>query len=71
MDTKFFEMVISQGAFAVLFVWLFMDTRKENKERESRYQETINKLADKIGVVEEIREDVQAIKDKMDIKKGE
>lgn len=64
-------MVISQGAFAVLFVWLFMDTRKENKERESRYQETINKLADKIGVVEEIREDVQAIKDKMDIKKGE
>lgn len=71
MDTKFFEMVISQGAFAVLFVWLFMDTRKENKEREGKYQETINKLADKIGVVEEIREDVQAIKDKMEIKRGE
>lgn len=64
-------MVISQGAFAVLFVWLFMDTRKENKEREGKYQETINKLADKIGVVEEIREDVQAIKDKMEIKRGE
>lgn len=35
------ELIISQGLFAVLFVWLFFDSRKEAKERENRLMEQI------------------------------
>ncbi|WP_339185602.1 BhlA/UviB family holin-like peptide [Brevibacillus sp. FSL K6-6036] len=37
------EMIVSQGIFAVLFVWLFLDSRKESKEREIRLLEQIDK----------------------------
>lgn len=37
------EMIVSQGIFAVLFVWLFIDTRRESKDRESRLLEQIDK----------------------------
>lgn len=37
------EMIVSQGIFAVLFVWLFIDSRKESKQRETRLLEQINK----------------------------
>lgn len=30
------ELLVSQGIFAILFVWLFFDSRKEAKERENR-----------------------------------
>lgn len=30
------EQLISNGVFAVLFVWLLIDTRKEAKEREQK-----------------------------------
>lgn len=30
------EQLISNGVFAVLFVWLLVDTRKEAKEREQK-----------------------------------
>lgn len=30
------ELVISQGIFAVLFVWLFVETRKEARVRENQ-----------------------------------
>lgn len=37
------EMIVSQGIFAVLFVWLFLDSRKESKDREIRLLEQIDK----------------------------
>ena len=56
---------ITQGAFAVLFMWLLIDTRKDSKQREEKYQQTIDKLADKINIVEDIKEDVEEIKNKL------
>ncbi|MNP84429.1 hypothetical protein D3C76_1837300 [compost metagenome] len=47
----------------MLFVWLLMDTRKDSKEREVKYQETIDKLASSIGTIEDIKEDVEDIKE--------
>lgn len=57
--------VISNISFGALFVWLLWDTRKDSKQREERYQETIDKLADKIAIVEDIEKDVKEIKTKL------
>lgn len=63
---------ITQGIFAVLFIWLLFDTRKDSKEREIKYQSTIdknqqiiNELANKFNVVEDIKDDVELIKSKV------
>lgn len=37
------EQFVSNGVFAVLFLWLLVDTRKEAKERELKLLEQIEK----------------------------
>ncbi|MGG3845584.1 BhlA/UviB family holin-like peptide [Aeribacillus composti] len=37
------EQFVSNGVFAILFVWLLYDTRKESKEREQKLLEQIEK----------------------------
>ena len=41
MEAEIIKMVITQGIFAVLFVWLFFDTRKDSKQREEKYISTL------------------------------
>ncbi|MEN8433972.1 BhlA/UviB family holin-like peptide [Clostridium septicum] len=72
MDNEVIKIIASQGAWAVLFVWLFIDTRRESKTREERLQGIINKnqdviseLAEKFDVLENIQEDVTEIKIKI------
>ena len=65
MEGEVIKYFITQGAFAVLFMWLLIDTRKDSKQREEKYQHTIDKLADKINIVEDIKEDVEEIKNKL------
>lgn len=80
MESELLKYFLGQGAFGLLFVWLFMDTRKESKERERGYQATIlenqtiirenqatiSKLTDKFDIVEDIKEDVEVIKNKLE-----
>ncbi|WP_455789378.1 BhlA/UviB family holin-like peptide [Clostridium butyricum] len=73
MENELLKTIVSQGAWAVLFVWLFVDTRKESKTREEKLQNIINKnqeviseLAEKFDVVENIESDVKEIKIKLD-----
>ena len=73
MENEFIKTIVSQGAWAVLFVWLLIDTRKESKAREEKLQNIINKnqevisvLAEKFDVVEDIQADVTDIKIKLD-----
>lgn len=68
MDKQFWEFIVSQGVFATLFIGLFIHTIKMNKEREDKYQDIINKLADKISIVEDIKEDVKQIKEKIELR---
>ncbi|WP_315079993.1 BhlA/UviB family holin-like peptide [uncultured Clostridium sp.] len=77
MENEVIKTIVSQGVWAVLFVWLLMDTRKESKTREERLQTIINKnqevigeLAEKFDVVENIESDVKEIKIKLDVKEG-
>ena len=67
MESEFIKLFISQGAWAVLFIWLLFDSRKDSKQREERYINTIDKLTDKISIVEDIKEDVEEIKEKIGI----
>lgn len=73
MENELFKLIVSQGSWAVLFVWLLIDTRKESKVREEKLQGIINKnqeviseLADKFDVVENIQTDVTDIKNKLE-----
>lgn len=65
MDNELFKYLCTQGIFCALFVWLLWDTRKDSKQREEKYQATIDKLADKFNVVEDIKTDVEEIKIKL------
>ena len=73
MENELIKTIVSQGAWAILFVWLLIDTRKESKPREEKLQSIINKnqeviseLAEKFDVVEDIQADVTDIKIKLD-----
>lgn len=59
------SVVISNGVFAVLFVLLFFYQLKDSKQREAKYQKTIDELSKHIGVVHEIKEDVEELKNAM------
>lgn len=65
MENEIMTYLISNISFGALFVWLLWDTRKDSKQREEKYQATIDKLADKISIVQDIKEDVEEIKNKI------
>ena len=50
---KIIEIGMSQGLWALLYLYLFFRMLKENKEREDKYQETIRTLSNNIeaGIV--------------------
>lgn len=43
MEEQVFNLFIKEGGFALLFVWMLFHTMKNNKERETKYQEVIDK----------------------------
>ncbi|MBU5215080.1 BhlA/UviB family holin-like peptide, partial [Heyndrickxia oleronia] len=42
MDANLAQYFLTQGPFAVLFVWLFYSSRKESQEREKQLYQTID-----------------------------
>lgn len=70
MEEKILELASTQGIWAVLTVALIFyilknqekrDLRQE--EREKKYQEIISNLTDKLNLVEDVKKDVEEIKD--------
>ena len=43
MEEQIFNALLKEGGFALLFVWMLFSTMKNNKERELKYQEVIDK----------------------------
>lgn len=66
MWDNIFEMATKSGIWAVLFVSLFFIQLKDSKNREGKYQQTIDSLADKLKVVLDIQESVEDIKNLFD-----
>lgn len=66
MENEIIKIVISNGIFCSLFVWLLIDTRKDTKQREGKYQEIITSLSDKIGIIDIMKDDIKSIKTDVD-----
>lgn len=73
MESELLKTIVNNGAWAVLFVWLLIDTRKESKAREEKLQEIIDKnqevisdLAENLEVVKTTQKDVADIKVKLE-----
>ena len=60
--SKILELGVSQGIWAALYIYLFFRMLRENKAREDRYQETIDRLSDNIEVgIERIQEKLDSM----------
>ncbi|MBN1046165.1 MULTISPECIES: BhlA/UviB family holin-like peptide [unclassified Clostridium] len=57
---------LSQGLGYGMFACLLVYVLKTTGERELKYQELLDKMADKFNVVEDIKEDVKEIKLKIE-----
>ena len=60
---EFLNLDITQISYGALFVWLLFDTNKKNEAREKKYQDIIDNLSVNIGVINDVKEDVEEIKD--------
>ncbi|MGM0882585.1 MAG: BhlA/UviB family holin-like peptide [Bacillota bacterium] len=63
MESDVLKYFLTQGPFAVLFVWLLIYVIRANKERESRLHDLLDKFSDKYDVIiSEIRDIKERIK---------
>ena len=68
MYMEILENFLSNGTeitFSVLFVGLFIWNIRTNDEREKRYQDTISTLTSALNGYEDLKEDVQYIRQKL------
>lgn len=70
MESELFKVAASQGVWAVLSVVLIFYILKSQEkidfkqdEREKNYQDIISRLTDKFNIIEDVKTDVQEIKD--------
>jgi len=65
MWDEFVSTVITNGIFATLFVGLLVYELKDYRKRESKCQKTIESLSNKINTIDEIKQDVIEIKERI------
>ncbi len=53
--------VVSYGVFAMLFVFLFFYQLKDSAKREESYRETIEALTESLGVMKELKEQIDQL----------
>ena len=61
-----FNLALNNGLWAVLFLVLLFYVLKDSRAREKKYQETIDKLGKSLASIENIKEDVEIIKNKLE-----
>lgn len=62
MWDEILNLAIKNGLWAVLFLGLFIFVIRDSSNREKKYQQTIKDLTSHLGIVKEIKEDVDEIK---------
>ncbi len=65
------SIVVSNGVFAVLFVLLFFYQLKDSRNREEKYQQTIEQLTTHLQILEDVKEDLTDIKEILKINSDE
>ena len=61
MISEIMQLCISNGLWAVLFVFLFLYQIKENSKREQKYVVLINNLSEQVGIVKKCGEKLEKI----------
>ncbi len=56
------SIIVSNGVFAILFVWLFVYQLKDSSKREEKYQQTISDLTSRLQVLDDVKQDITDIK---------
>ena len=59
------EQALNSGLWAMLFVGLFITQMRDSKAREEKYQALVDSLAEKLKIVEVIKEDIDVIKNEL------
>ena len=62
MFDGFIEIAASYGIWTAMFLGLLVYLLADSRKREIKYQQTVEKLADRLAAVHEIREDIKEIK---------
>ncbi len=57
------SIIVSNGVFAILFVWLFFFQLKDGAKREENYQQTIQQLTSHLKTLEDVKDELSEIKD--------
>jgi hypothetical protein len=56
-ESEILKYFLTQGPFAILFVWLLIYVMRANKDREGRLHDLLDKFSDKYDVViDELRD---------------
>ncbi len=58
MEQSIIKLILSQGIFAVLFVYLLLYVLKENSNRENNYQKIVTELSNSIPAIEQKLDDI-------------
>lgn len=66
MEDNIFQLLATQGAFAILFCYLLFYVLKENSTREQNYQKIIKDLSDSLP---DIKKDIENLTSKIVEKK--
>lgn len=61
--TELVSAVVSNGIFAMLFVWLLFYQIKDSQKREQAYRNTIEELSTHLIIIEKVREEVSELRD--------
>lgn len=56
------KVVISNGIFAILFVYLLFYQLKDSQKREQAYRKTIEELSTHLIIIEKVRDEVNELK---------
>ena len=65
MEQEVVKMAASQGLWAVLFVALLFWVLRENAKREANYQDLLQDLTKKLGILEDVKDEVGKISNKI------
>lgn len=65
MEEKIIEMAATQGLWALLSIALMFYIIKAQEKREKNYQNIISSLTDKLNLVEDIKKNVEQIKNSL------
>ena len=63
------DLAIKNGLWAVLFLGLLIFVLKDSKQRERKYQQTIKDLMEHLGIVKEIKKEVEEVKEVVFLKR--